>query len=255
MRLLFLVFLAFTTVSCQTLSGLTAAEDSTPFNGDEEFRRWFAYYYKNPVPDRVAQAVRYMHKNEYLKDYPDIASIFIGRVLAKHPDRAEAWLASWQDLTPGSWDVLLVALWLSESSEHLKLMEANMTRGTADQRERVAVLKTRPPREADLLLVDVQDPRHINLLWSAFSATGEEAYVRRIIAYVKLYGSEETQLAGAIGEAALMTLASNVTQHEVVERICMAENAGNPDQKTRVLLTTMFNVLAQIKKEKGQPAH
>ncbi len=255
--------LSLASSGCQTLSGSATASspgsDVTPFQGDDDFRNWFAYYYKNGNPARLTAALHFMQSNAYLSDHPDIASIFIGHIFTKEPAALASWVSEWKSdakLKEEAWSVLLTALWFSGTKEGHELLTENLGRASRQYQDRLGeVLKAKVAPPA-LTEGDITDPRHINLLWAAFSATGDAAFVRKIVGAVKNYGNESDALANAIGEAAIMTLASNVPHHAVVEKVCMDENRQNPDQRTRALLETMFRILAQLAAEKDtRPAH
>jgi hypothetical protein len=255
-RCALLVIMLAALSGCQTLSG---GQSSQPFASDDEFRHWFAFYYQEPNPDRLTEAVRFMHTNAYLHDFPDIASVFMGRVIAANVDRLPQWHDDWSAMGSEEWSVILMALWLSNTPEGASMMHANLSRAPADQRARFQELIKHDPTEAEVLTTEVVNPRQINMIWAAFSATGDERLVRKVVSYVHYYGgSGDAEVESQIGEAAIMTLASNLPQHELVERVCVEENLRNPNPKTRLLLQTMFNVLAQLDAEargEAKPAH
>lgn len=244
-----------------TRGGGAVALDSGPapgarFDSDEDFRTWFTFYYKHPRPDRVTPAIEFMDRAGYLETQPEIAAVFLSELIHRQPDQLLTWAKEWERLQPKAWNVILVSLWFSGDKGAAAIFKENAGRATGPFKERVQAVLAGEAPALDVLKMDVSDPRHINLIWSAFSASGDPKFVQKVIRYVKLYGNEENPDANAIGETALMTLATNVPLHDVVASVCTEENRRNPDEKTRALLDTMFQILAQIANDgAGRQAH
>jgi len=248
--------------ACVTVSGAQQADKT--FANDDEFRNWFAFYYRDPHPEFLTSALQFMSHHGYLdegtedrRDTSIIASVFLAHVFVANPNQLATWTADWGKLGQKEWYVVLVGLWMSDLPEAKELVRANLSHVNEDHRARLTKMLMNNPSEVDPLTAEVIDPRQINLLWAAFSATGDERYVRRVISYVHLYG-ENAEEQSVIGEAAIMTLANNTLQHESVARLCSDANSNDPDPKTRVLLKAMLNAVAQMVKEgrnPSQPAH
>lgn len=234
------------------------AADGAPsaFTSDDDFRNWFAFYYQDPHPERVTAAIHYMTTAGYLERQPEIASIFLAEVFASEPSRLKDWSNEWARLSPAAWNVVLVALWFSATDDARALVKQNAKKATGPFQKRVQAMIDGKAPTPHILTMAVTDPRQINIIWSAFSATGNVKYVEKVVSYIKLYGNEDDPVAHAIGEAALVTLATNVPLHKVVATICKDQDSSNPDEATRALLHSMFQILAQIAQE-GQesPAH
>lgn len=253
--LLALGFLALSLAGCVTTGG---GQQGAAFTSDDDFRSWFAFYYKAPHPERVTASLRYMKQHAYLDDYPDIASVFLSRVMIANPGEVDRWVnTEWQDLGGAEWSVVLVSLWMVDTPESKALMDRFMDRADDAHRDRIKGLRTRSPAVIDPLKADVIDPRQVNLVWAAFSATGDERYVRKIIDLVHHYGEVTDEMHAAIGEAAIMTLANNALQHDSVAKLCDRMDNQHPDPKTRILLKAMLNALADVTKEPepALPAH
>jgi hypothetical protein len=238
---------------CQTLAGGIPQADE-PFASDDEFRAWFAFYYKDPHPERVTAALGFMETNHYLDDYPDIAGAFLARVFAANPSALGGWVDDWGQMDGRQWDVIELGLWLCNTEASRTLAAGHVDQATPDHRNRLRAMLARDPAEVDPLTAEVIDPRQINLVWAAFSATGDERYIHKVISYVHLYGEDGDQAHADIGEAAIMTLANNALQHENVARLCQALHKDHPDPRTRLLPKAMLNALAQMAKEGEAPA-
>jgi hypothetical protein len=261
-----------TGVSAERASGSAAALESAGASGDrfddddDSFRRWFAFYYLQPEPARLTAAFRYMDGHGYLESYPDIASIFVSEALRAAETAAPGaveriaseWTAAEPPLTPKAWNVILVSLWLVDSPAAHKLAEAALPAVEAKEHDRFAAMLKRDPKGLALLSYEIVDPRQINMLWAAFSASGDRRYVDKVIDYVNLYGDEENPLRAKVGEVAIMTLATNALQHPRVAKLCGQANVDHPDPRTRALLGAMINALAQMsdgEDEDTAPAH
>lgn len=238
---------------CQTLSGVSQSERS--FASENEFRQWFAFYYKDPRPQDLTAALKYMKDQEYLDRFPEVACVFMSRVFADHPGELRGWTDGWQQMGATEWNVILMSLWLSKADGSKDLVSTNLHHAAPQQQKRLTELLGHNPDEADLLAARVTDPGQINMLWAAFSATGDARYVDKVIDQVHFYGAEDE--TSDIGEIAVLSLANNTLQHEIVQKECDEANASHPDPRTRELIRAMMRAVAQIVKENGsaQPAH
>jgi hypothetical protein len=241
----------------ESAPGVTApskseAPQGAAFSGDDEFRAWFAFYYSDPRPDRLTAAVRYMHDNDYFTRFPDVASVFLSKVIAANAPRVAGWCAEWATLDASSWEVILVSLWFVDTEQSREQIAQNVGRVAADKRGRFASLVTSRPAGTELWDIDVHEPRQINLLWAAYSATGDERYVKHVIDHVRFYevgsGSQPKPATeqAAVGEAAVLSLANNALQHQIVARLCSEAYASHPDPRTRALMRAMLSVLARM---------
>jgi hypothetical protein len=229
-----------------------ALQSGPAFTDDAAFRQWFTFYYQDPHPEQLTAAVKFMQANGYLdetpsegRDMPLIASVFLSRVMKAHTSELRQWAASWQSLGRQEWYVLLVSLYMADTVESKRVMAANLHKVDKTHQLRLAGMQKLPPSALDPLTGPVQSERQINLLWAGFSASGDLHYVRKVIGAIPLYGDESGRKAG-IGEAALMSLATNALQNETVARECAEVNVRTKDQKTRMLLTAMLAAVAEI---------
>lgn len=244
------------TACTTTATGGSTSEvvSTTKFTTEDDFRQWFAFYYKKPKPQDVTAALRFMKEKNYLKDYPDVAAAFLSRVFEKTPERLDGWMTEWQSLGAEEWDVILAGLYFANTDDSHDLYEKYLEKGSRENHAKYKQLIGKGREHADLLAMDVAAPRQVNLMWAAYSASGDERFVRKVIGLIGHYG-EESRGRNEIGEAAIMTLANSALLHEQVATICLEENKSNADPKTRALLKTMLQLLAQIAKEEGLPSH
>ena len=248
-------------VASAFLSSLAACVTTGPlkqdaayhFANDDEFREWLAFYYRKPQPEHLTAALDFMAQHRYMKEFPDVSAVFLSQVFAQNPAQLAGWCDEWASQPRETWSVLLVALWFTGTPEGQKLVRDNLTRATpeVEQRMRASLDKPGETPSFDLLTAVPRHPRQINLLWAAYSATGDTRYVDRVIDQVHLYGADDDEVGASVGEAAIMSLASNSVQHEAVARLCVERNEKDPDPKTRVLLRAMLTAVARV--THGQP--
>ena len=234
---------------CQTLTKWTSKsidQSRQPFQDEGEFREWFANYYLEPHPERLTVALEFMDRNHYLDEFPDIAAVFLGRVMSSHSESVAAWLADWDQLSGRQWDVVLLALWLADTPESRGELRRHLSRSTPGHRQRLTALLARDPKTADLLAVEPADPRQISQMWAAFSATGDNRYVRRVISYLTWYGAAEGGLRRAIGEVAMLSLAASALQHEQVATLCEEQRAAHDNPQVRAMLKVMLLAVAKV---------
>jgi hypothetical protein len=218
------------------------------FASDDDFREWLAFYYRNPQPSKLTAGITFMQEHRYLQEFPDVSAVFLSQVFAQNVAALPEWCNGWRSFPKETWNVLLVSLWFTGKPEGQALARENLGRGGPEVQGRLQTSFDKPGEapSIDLLTAQMHHPRQINLLWAAFSATGDTRYVDRVIDQVHLYGDESDEVGASVGEAAIMSLASNSVQHESVQRICVERNAHDPDPKTRVLLRAMLTAVARV---------
>ena len=226
----------------------------TSIDDESSFRLWFTYYYKHKSPELVDEAIAFMVAGGYMSEHPDIVAGFLSHVFSQHPDNLKDWLKGWEKYDQRAWSVILLSLWMSSDEKARVLMRLNIDRG---ETAKVAALREITERDTspDLLELVARDPRHINILWAAFSATGDERFVEKIISYVEHYEETPVTRRGFLAEAAILSLATNSLQHESVAGVCIDQHETNPSPKIRLLLEAMLSALAQARNVSAGVAH
>ncbi len=255
LRLIAVVLLSWL-YGCVTTS--TLKQNPTPFATENEFRGWFAYYYRDPHPERVTTALSYMKAHGYLNenspkygDIPVIASIFLGQVFATNEQHLSDWAAGWQSLGPSEWYVILVSLRMADKPKAMQILKDNLSKVDRDHRQRLIKLQKTDIRTLDPLTADVVTNRQISLLWSGFNATGDLRYAQRVIDQIHLFGEDDAP-SQEIGETALMSLATHVIQHESVSRLCIEQRQKHEDPKTRLLLEAMLAAIVNAAENRSR---
>ena len=252
LAILFFIFLS----ACQTLQKAPPAE----FASDDEFRAWFAFYYRSPEPERLPMAIRFMDKKGYLEKHPDIAGAFISKIIEKNPSMLPRWVDELAESNTQTWNVFLISIWMSNHSDFEKVLATHAAKVEPENQTRLKSLVTEDPVPYDLKQIAIFDPRQINMLWAAYSVTGEKDYVATIIDNVEHYQPDTGELESQIGETAIMTLATNSMQYEEVKVLCQSAEKDHPSQRTRILIEAMLGavekIVAESQKESQQvPAH
>lgn len=248
LRLTATVALSLAISACVTMGGVE--QETAEFHSDDAFRAWFAFYYQEPHPEYVTSGLKFMAKSGYLverpgtSDMPLIASVFLAKVFTVQTAKLASWSKSWQGLGAAEWYVILTALWLADTPESRGLARLNLEKVDPEHRARLTTMLATPPGAVDPLTAAVVSPRQIPLLWAAFSATGDERYVRRVVTLVRFYG-EDPPGKSVIGEAAIVTLVNNALQHKLVAQICAEAAVKDSDPKTRKVMEAMQQAMAK----------
>jgi hypothetical protein len=245
------------------LTSVAAQQAMTP--QDRADNDLMVYFYSNPRPERLVGFLERIEKgNPEWSAYPPIAGFF-AVLFRRNPD----WIGK---LVPAHFDAktaaaITAALQLSGQSATPQSIRSLLTEAGSDARLK-AELAGLPPRLEDLRIVT---PTHLDILWGAFFASGDEHYVRMIVDFFAQTAnrSESTaiditksmiamaggpkeilgQLKGKYGDAlareiifaatAEWALVSNARQHPTVEKTVatyIAENSGTYAAKSLSVL-------------------
>lgn len=248
--ILILAFVICSSIGCQTFGPV--ASSPRAFETEDAFRSWFAFYYQSPHPEELTSAMTYMDGHRYFEDFPDISSIFISQVMKANPESLVPWTTEWQTLGPKAWNVIVISLWLTDTEASRKLAEVGVKHVDSFTRDRVVGMLARSPKDLSLLSLPVRSARHINMIWAAYSATGDARYVAKVIDVVAQFGDQRDPKASQLGEVALSSLAVNALQHHLVAKLCAEANASHPDPRTRYILNAMLTALAKATKDKDR---
>jgi hypothetical protein len=136
------------------------------------------YFYKNPQPERLVGFLeRYQKKANSWNAFPPVVGFF-AVVFREHPDWIERLIPSHLDAR--SAEVIDAALQLSAKSAVRHALQERFAASGSD-----AVLKTEltnlPSQITD---IRVARPTHLDILWGAFFASGDERYVQMIINFL-----------------------------------------------------------------------
>ena len=190
------------------------------FKSQEDFSRWLTFYYENPEPKRIPDAVKYMSQSGVLDNNNAISPIFgfLSGVFRDNPEQINPWLKELRSLKEKHLRVVVLGLWYS---------------GLPDSKSRVSALLDKHPKlKLDFSFINQgspmtveqipleQGPWVLDALWGKFMATGESAPVERIITTLPWLDIKGDTNRLRVGGSARWSLTSNAVQHKRVLEIC-----------------------------------
>lgn len=213
------------------------AAGAVAFGSVEEFHQWVTYYYVEPTPERVEEAVRFMEKEGLLAKPTAVQPLvsFLGHIFRKNPDRIGPWVEEF-DYLPEGRKVIWQAAWFSGTPEGQKALKEAEPRLPEEDKKYLAALTLLPA--PDLLTLPIDSPAVLDMLWAGFQATGDEAYVFRVIGALAAPAQEQENEGldqVIVREAARWSLASVARQHPKVMQICRRALPKQPEEVRKAL--------------------
>ncbi|MCU7933190.1 MAG: hypothetical protein KZQ90_20545 [Candidatus Thiodiazotropha sp. (ex Codakia rugifera)] len=228
-------------------SGLVSSE--TEFKSQEEFSQWLTYYYLDPEPKNIVQAVRYMSERGFLdngKTYPPIFG-FLAGVFKENPSNVNSRVNNLSSLKDSSYGVVVLGLWYANLPNSKERVYAILEKRPL-LREQFNYLYQGSPMGILQIPLE-QGPWVLDALWGNFMATGNAEPVARIMeALPWLDVKGETHKLRVAG-AARWSLTSNAEQHKKVMVICENEIKKQPPAVQDKLKT----VISESKKGPNEP--
>jgi hypothetical protein len=85
------------------------------FKSQDEFGRWLTYYYENPEPNRIPDAIKFMSQDGTLDHNDAISPIFgfLSGVFRDNPEKIGTWLKEMRSLKENHLRVVVLGLWYS----------------------------------------------------------------------------------------------------------------------------------------------
>ncbi len=195
----------------------------------EQLDEWLTYYYLHPRRDLAASALRQMSREGYLAK-PSVSfpmAAFFGRLLAADPTLAGELVEVARQGSEGQQFAVANALWQA-GTEPAQAALASMSEVGSERFSRYVAELLADPQHPDYLHDAVTSPGILDACWASFFATGEPAYVHRIIEVLPWAETRGDVGKLAIGGAARWSLLSNAVQHPRVLEICEARLAAAP---------------------------
>jgi hypothetical protein len=235
---------------CQTFGNSDRAvkQVTKKFRDIEEFKNWFVFYYQNPKPDELTSALHYMEQMGLLLEYPEVASMFVSQVFKSHSESVPLWVNSWdKDFSERQWTVVVVALWMTDRNDLKTIALKELRRFEKKKSEQMGIMLNKTSAKAlDPLHSEIINVGQLNMLWAAFSATGNPQYISRVVGLISGFAGSPKVSRKNIGEAALVSLAQNTLIHPVVEEYVKEAETSHPDPTTRALIQAMLQALDQL---------
>jgi hypothetical protein len=196
-------------------------------NSTEDLIQWMTYYYLHPQPDLLVPALKYADANGLVDKGQAPLTAFVSRVFAQNPQRINEWMGQLDGLSSTSKPMLWSALWWSNSLEGKKALDALLQTLNEKQASMVIAQMAKPAQPIEKM--EINSPEVLDELWGAFSATGDEKYVQRLISVLPWATATDNDYNKlTIGAAARWSLTSNAQQHPLVLQVCMKAREQQP---------------------------
>ncbi len=197
---------------------------------DAQYANWMTFYYLKKDPSGVVDYLAWLQYSGLLEQYETLSpsvSGFLSVVFADNPAQVKDWVAS-VSFTGKARKIVQHALWLSGNTKLIKTVF----------KEEPEYTKT-PAR--GLLLSEPKTPTDLDMYWAAFSASGDVAYIRKVIDTLKELESPALDRKEGLNmrAAAAWSLGANMAQHELAVREVTDEIKTRPESIKIVLNDVM----------------
>lgn len=217
------------------LPGSAFAE--TPPGYDQNFVEWSANFYKHPEMERVVPSLHYYCNSGLSGDpkYRALTSHFYAALLRSDPPMADKLFDSVQS---GASDrvksFVLNTLWLVNTDHSRELLNRAKNSWTLSDNNKRTIDQSLIYRPQWPLDTPITSTDSIDLLWSIFSATGDERVVKKIISVLH-FAEDGSGKELLIGGGARWSLKSQMGGHPRVVEIVKSE-FESADERTRPIL-------------------
>lgn len=215
------------------------------FDSQESFSKWLTFYYENPEPKQVPEAVIYMSRTGVLDNGNVVAPIlgFLSGVIRANPDSIDPWIKKLRNLKEKHFGVVVLGVWYANLPDSKARVSA-LLKSRPNLKDEFSYINQGAPIAVEQIPLE-QGPWVLDALWGKFMATGDSAPVERIITalpWVDVKGDVNRLL---VGGSARWSLISNAVQHKRVKEICEASlKTANAEVASK-----LNEVLAEANKE------
>lgn len=183
----------------------------------DELDSFFHSYYLHPQPERIADAIESVSPSGFVQKKAWGVAAFFGEIFAAHPDQLRRWKECIARQDKPARDFLQHSLDLSQSGGTLALK--GHSSGLND------------------------------MYWGAFFATGNPAFVHRLIDTLRYFDERKDLALFQAGATAKWSLVSNGETHPLVRKTLADAKAG-ASQRTREIIDEMFRQSAgEVRRE------
>jgi hypothetical protein len=210
---------------CWMLLAPAVAQTQPPT--DQQLGEWISNYYIHKDAGKVASFLASVQESQLLERRNGAISPFIAFLTVVFSDN-QAQVRAWSSNAKATGQMrqaIQFALWLSGNGS----MIADVFKESPDFASR------RPGNMMDARLRHAGD---IDMMWGAFSASGNAGYARRVIDALdeSIPLSGEAAMDTLTRRAAEWSLVNNMAQHELVDRMLRKEAASRPSGAVRAKL-------------------
>lgn len=188
----------------------------------------FLHYYKNPEPEKIIYTIL---DNRILisEKLRHSTIIFIAMAMREKPYATSKLYDDFKDKAPGFLNSFYESLWWSNTEES-KAIILGLDQAIKEK------YSSKPP---DLLSMPLKDHKSLDLLWAAFCATGDIAYVSRVYE-AAMATSPEEGFDYLTTKFARMVLPPNADLHEkVADFLVEQRNKVKGKAKRDILLSIL----------------
>ncbi len=193
--------------------------------------QWMMHYYQQPTPQQTPQMLQQLVQKKLLTQAKSKAPIiaFFTQVFRQNPTQIETWAKSTQHFAVKQKAVIWQAIWQSntpQGKEYLRSIDLS-----ANSAEKIQLHKIMAEKPVSLLSKSIGSTAQLDQLWASFFATGDPAYVQKVISVVAwdnpLESKKKTSSVAEVKKAiiyaaAKWSLRSNAKKHDSVYLICQA---------------------------------
>lgn len=215
-----------------TAAPLTALQKAGPtsIKSPEDLIDWMTYYYMHPQPELLTQALTYADTSGLVDKGQAPLTAFCSQVFAQNPKRIQQWTTELSGLSSRSKPMVWSALWWSSTLEGRQALDGLLQALPQREQEAVVTQMAKPAQKIEEL--EINKPEVLDELWGAFSATGDEKYINRLMTALPwMYGTDGDFNRMTLGSAAKWSLASNAQQHPRVMKIVLKARDTQPNLK------------------------
>ena len=202
-------------------------------------RTWMQWYYQHPMPEHAMRAFTELTSEPEFVGLPELQGltlsldpwsrgpwpliVFYAELMRAHPERTEAWA---QQVRGHEHErVFLLAIWMSDTPEGRASLAGHG--GDSESVDMAQSLAQSPPPQLGAL--EVSGPIILDMMWSAFFASGDVTWVERIMTAFSMLGAPEGSPTYAVGSSALWSITANAREHPRIRELCTELRAEQED--------------------------
>lgn len=158
----------------------------------ENIENWMSFYYQNPQPNLIPVFIKSLSQKGFLKEETSQISImfFLSFIFRDNSNKIADWLSQvLQNLTIVEKEVIIEAIFLSNTSEAQEYLNNLYQNSEPAIQDMINFFKDQVPPNLEEIPID--NSSILDILWSAFMATGSEKYVIRIISALSSKKSQD----------------------------------------------------------------
>lgn len=234
---------------------VSPAMAGTAFQSDRDFSPWLTFYYENPDPNRVPDAIRYMSKSGILDKDSAIPPIsgFLSGVFRNNPDKVASWLSQLNSLKEQHLGVVVLGVWYAALPDSQKIVYG-LLKKHPKLKPHFEFLYQGTPMIVEQIPLE-QGSWVLDALWGKFMATGDSAPVERIISTLPWIDVKGDVNRLVIGGSAGWSLTSNAVQHKRVLELCEAAEKTQTAEVAAKLREVIKNAKNELQTRHNPPVN